>query len=210
VLEVLTRCRHPVAITTKGALVGRDLDLLAELAAHELVRVNISIPTLTDATKRILEPRAASPAARLRTMRALSDAKVPVGVMVAPIVPLITEHEIEAVLAASRTAGASWASYTLLRLPYEVKDLFREWLAEHYPERAAHVMSVVRDLRSGRDNDPGFGSRMHGQGQFAELLRQRFQLACRKLGLEQQRDLKLRTDLFRSPVPAGAQLALQL
>jgi DNA repair photolyase len=208
ILEVLTQARHPVAITTKGVLVSRDIDLLRELARHDLVRVNISIPTLSDDTKRILEPRAASPAARLRIMRALADAGIPVGVMVAPIVPVITEHEIEAVLEASRDAGASWASYTLLRLPYEVKDLFREWLGVHFPERAEHVMSVVRALRGGRDNDPEFGSRMHGKGAFAELLRQRFALACRKLGLSRARELDLRTDLFVAPIERGGQLGL--
>jgi DNA repair photolyase len=210
VLEVLARCRHPVAVTTKGVLVARDIDLLGQLAHDDLVRVNISIPTLSDDTKRILEPRAAAPAARLRVMRSLCDAGVPVGVMVAPIVPVITEHEIEAVLEASREAGASWASYTLLRLPYEVKDLFREWLAVHFPERAAHVMSVVQSLRGGRDNDPAFGSRMHGTGAVAELLRQRFRLACRKLGLEAARGLNLRTDLFTPPGASEGQLSLGL
>jgi DNA repair photolyase len=142
-------------------------------------------------------------------MRMLADAGVPVGVMVAPIVPLITDHEIEAVLQACHDAGANWASYTLLRLPFEVKDLFREWLALHFPERAAHVMSVVQSLRGGRDNDPQFGSRMHGQGPFAELLRQRFGLACGRLKLDQAREWQLRTELFRPPV-AGGQMALEL
>jgi DNA repair photolyase len=209
VLEMLTKCRHPVAITTKGVLLARDMDLLTALARDDLVRVNISIPTLSNDTKRILEPRAAAPAARLRVMRMLADAGVPVGVMVAPIVPLITDHEIEAVLQACHDAGANWASYTLLRLPFEVKDLFREWLALHFPDRAAHVMSVVQSLRGGRDNDPQFGSRMHGQGPFAELLRQRFRLACGRLKLEEAREWKLRTDLFRRPV-AGGQMALEL
>jgi DNA repair photolyase len=210
ILEVLASCRHPVAITTKGILLSRDLDLLTALAAQGLVCVNISIPTLSDDTKRILEPRAASPAARLKLIRLLADANVPVGVMVAPIVPVITEHEIEAVLAASRDAGASWASYTMLRLPYEVKDLFREWLMLHFPQRAAHVMSVVQNIRGGRDNDPDFGSRMRGKGEFAELLRQRFKLVCRKLGLDKPPDLKLRTNLFTPPVARGAQLGLDL
>ena len=141
VLEVLLRCKHPVAITTKGALVARDVDLLAELARDGLARVMFSIPTLNNDMKRMLEPRAAAAAARLKAMRMLADAGVPVGVLVAPIIPVLTEHEIEAVLEASREAGASLAGYTMLRLPWEVKDLFREWLAEHFPDRAAHVMS---------------------------------------------------------------------
>ena len=150
-LEVLLRCRHPVAITTKGALVARDVDLLAALARDGLVRVMFSIPTLNDDLKRILEPRAASARAKLRAMRVLADAGVPVGVLVAPIIPVITEHEIESVLEAARESGASLAGYTMLRLPWEVKDLFREWLAEHFPDRAAHVMSAgARNARGTR------------------------------------------------------------
>ena len=178
-LEVLLRHKHPVAITTKGALVARDVDLLAELARDGLTRVMFSIPTLDNEMKRVLEPRAAAAGAKLKAMRVLAEAGVPVGVLVAPIIPVLTEHEIESVLEASREAGASLAGYTLLRLPWEVKDLFREWLAQHFPERAAHVMSIVRSMRGERDNDPAFGTRMHATGPVAQLIRQRFQLACR-------------------------------
>src|SRR5688572_4142783 len=163
ILEVLLRYKHPVNITTKGVLVARDVDLLAELARDNLVQVMFSIPTLDDDLKRILEPRAAAARAKLRAMRILADAGVRVGVLVAPIIPVLTEHEIESVLEAAHAAGASLAGYTILRLPWEVKDLFREWLAEHFPERAAHVLSQVRAMRGERDNDPDFGTRMHAK-----------------------------------------------
>jgi DNA repair photolyase len=209
-LEVLLRYRHPVNITTKGALVARDVDLLADLARDGLVRVMFSIPTLDNELKRLLEPRAAAAAARLKAMRVLADAGVPVGVLVAPIIPVLTEHEIEDVLAASREAGASAAGYTLLRLPWEVKDLFREWLAEHFPDRAEHVMSQVRAMRGGRDNDPRFGTRMHAVGPVAALIRQRFQLASRRLGFPADRDAGLPTHLFRRPLSIPPQLSLDL
>ncbi len=207
-LEVLLKYRHPVAITTKGALIARDVDLLSALARDNLVSVMFSIPTLDDDMKRILEPRASSAAAKLKAMRVLADAGVPVGVLVAPIIPVLTEHEIEAVLEASREAGASQAGYTLLRLPWEVKDLFREWLAEHFPDRAAHVMSQVRGMRGGRDNDPSFGTRMHAMGPVANLIRQRFRLACRRLGFPAERDHELTTELFRRPGEPHPQLDL--
>jgi DNA repair photolyase len=210
ILEVLLRYRHPVNITTKGALVARDVDLLAEFARDGLTRVMFSIPTLDNETKRVLEPRAAAAGARLKAMRTLTDAGVPTGVLVAPIIPVITEHEIEDVLAASREAGASVAGYTLLRLPWEVKDLFREWLAEHFPDRAEHVMSQVRAMRGGRDNDPRFGTRMHAMGPVAQLIRQRFRLACRKLGFPESRDASLPTHLFRQPLRNPPQLSLDL
>jgi DNA repair photolyase len=143
-------------------------------------------------------------------MRVLADAGVPVGVLVAPIIPVLTEHEIEEVLAASRAAGASAAGYTLLRLPWEVKDLFREWLAEHYPDRAAHVMSQIRAMRGGRDNDPRFGTRLHATGPVAELIRQRFRLACRKLGISDDRRETLVTHLFQPPLRTPPQLSLDL
>jgi len=209
ILEVLLRCRHPVAITTKGALVARDLDLLGGLARDGLVRVMFSIPTLDDELKRILEPRAASARAKLKAMRLLADAGVSVGVLVAPIIPVITEHEIESVLEAAREAGASLAGYTILRLPWEVKDLFREWLAEHFPDRAAHVMSVVRAMRGERDNDPDFGTRMHATGPVAQLIRQRFQLASRRLGFPAERDHGLPTNLFQPPLRTHRQLNLE-
>ncbi len=208
ILEVLLKYQHPVAITTKGALIARDVDLLSALARDNLVSVMFSIPTLDNDMKRILEPRASSAAAKLKAMRVLADAGVPVGVLVAPIIPVLTEHEIEAVLEASREAGASQAGYTLLRLPWEVKDLFREWLAEHFPDRAAHVMSQIRGMRGGRDNDPSFGTRMHAMGPVANLIRQRFQLACRRLGFPAERDHELTTELFRRPGGAHQQLDL--
>ncbi len=199
ILEVLVECRHPVAIITKGALLERDLDLLADLARDRLVCVTLSLPTLDVDLKRILEPRAASVAARLRLMRQLSAAGVPVGVLLAPIVPAITDHEIEQVLEACAAAGATRANYVMLRLPHEVKDLFREWLAAHFPQRAAHVMSLVQDLRAGRDNDPCFGQRMSGRGALAALTRRRFDVACRRLGLAQDRSLGLDRLQFRAP-----------
>jgi DNA repair photolyase len=210
ILEVLLEHKHPVNVTTKGALVARDVVLLAELARDGLARVMFSIPTLDNDMKRVLEPRAASAGAKLKAMRVLAEAGVPVGVLVAPIIPVLTEHEIEAVLEASREAGASAAGYTLLRLPWEVKDLFREWLAEHFPERAAHVMSIVRGMRGERDNDPSFGTRMHATGPVAQLIRQRFQLACRRLGFPQDRKNALPTNLFRPPLRTHPQLSLDL
>jgi DNA repair photolyase len=210
ILTVLAKCRHPVSIVTKGVLVTRDIDLLAELASQNLASVVISLTTLDAEVKRTLEPRAASPQARLRVIRQLVAAGVPTGVLVAPVVPAITDHEMERILEAAKDAGASGAGYVLLRLPYEVKDLFREWLAEHYPQRASHVMSLVRDARGGRDNDPNFGTRMRGTGAYAELLRTRFKVAARRLGLDSPRNVALDRTLFRRPGPAGAQLQLEL
>lgn len=210
ILEVLARCRHPVTITTKSSLVARDADLLADLARDDLTQVMFSIPTLNDDIKRLLEPRASSAAAKLRAMRVLADAGIPVGVLVAPIIPVITEHEIEAILEAAKAAGASAAGYTMLRLPWEVKDLFREWLAEHFPDRADHVMSQVRSMRGERDNDPDFGTRMHATGPVAQLIRQRFQLASRRLGLEGDARSRLPTHLFRPPSEANPQMSLEL
>jgi DNA repair photolyase len=209
-LEVLLRCKHPVSVTTKGALVARDVDLLAELARDGLTRVMFSIPTLSNEMKRVLEPRAAAAAARLKAMRVLADAGVTVGVLVAPVIPVLTEHEIESVLEAARESGATLAGYTMLRLPWEVKDLFREWLAQHFPERAAHVMAVVRGMRGERDNDPDFGTRMRATGPVAELIRQRFHLACRRLGFPRERVFALPTNLFRPPANTHGQLSLDL
>jgi DNA repair photolyase len=208
ILEVLTRCRHPVSIITKSALIVRDLDLLTDLARDGLVGVAVSITTLDTETKRTLEPRAASPQARLKTVRELSAAGVPTGVNVAPVIPALTDHEMERILEAAAEAGARWAGYVLLRLPYEVKDLFRDWLAQHYPDRAEHVMSLIREMRGGRENDPRFGSRMRGTGPVAELLRNRFKIACRRLNLESSTRYTLNAALFRAPGPRGAQLNL--
>ena len=210
VLEVLARTRHPVTIITKSALVLRDLDLLSDMAKQGLACVGVSITSLDADLKRKLEPRAASPQARLRTLEGLSAAGVACGVLVAPVIPALTDHEMESILEAAAAAGAGWAGYVLLRLPYEIKDLFREWLAEHYPERAAHVMSVVRAMRGGRDNDPNFGSRMRGTGPYAELLRGRFRLACTRLRLVTSSRDALRTTLFRPPGPQHSQLSLDV
>lgn len=211
VLEVLARTRHPASIITKSAMVLRDLDLLVGMARDNLMSVAISITTLSPETKRVLEPRTASPQARLRALRELNAAGVPTGVMVAPIIPAITDHEMEAILEAAAAGGARWAGYTIVRLPYEIKDLFRDWLTEHFPDRAAHVMSLIHDMRGGRDYDSKFGERMWGTGPIAELLRARFKMACRRLGLNSgSREMPDRTQLFRPPIVAGPQLSLEL
>jgi len=197
VLEVLARTRHPASIITKSAMILRDLDILTDMARDGLISVAISITSLSSETKRVLEPRTASPQARLRAVRELNAAGVPTGVMVAPIIPAITDHEMEAILAEAAAANAVWAAYTLVRLPYEIKDLFRDWLTEHFPDRAAHVMSLIHDMRGGRDNDPRFGMRMRGTGAIAELLRARFKIACKRLGLNSGgRERPDRTRLF--------------
>jgi DNA repair photolyase len=199
VIEVLAACDHPLTITTKGALVLRDLDLLAPMAAKGLVRAFVSIAMLDRGLARKLDPRAAAPHRRLQIVKALAESGVPVGVNVAPIIPQLTDHELEAILEAAAAAGARHAAYTLLRLPREVAPLFRDWLAVHYPLRAAHVMSLVQQIRGGRDNDPRFGARMHGQGNFADLIRKRFALACKRLGLNAEHDVPLDTSRFRPP-----------
>jgi DNA repair photolyase len=210
ILAVLARCRHPVTIVTKSALVLRDLDLLEDLARDHLVSVTVSITSLSNDIKRTLEPRAASPQARLRVIEKLSQSGVPAGVLVAPVIPAITDHEMEDILTASRNAGATSAAYVLLRLPHEVKILFREWLAEHYPDRAKHVMSLINQARGGKDYDAEFGTRMRGTGAYAELLWTRFQLARRKLGFSDGHARhELVTHLFRPPASA-AQLTLGL
>jgi DNA repair photolyase len=209
ILAVLARCRHPVSIVTKSALVVRDIDLLAELAQNRLVSVMLSITSLTNDIKRTLEPRAASPQARLRVIRQLSAAGIPVGVLVAPVIPAITDHEMEDILAAAAQAGADSAGYVLLRLPHEVKILFREWLSEHYPDRAGHVMSLINQTRGGKDYDAEFGQRMSGTGPYAELLRTRFDLARRKHGLGRAAERHtLATALFRPPARDQSQLTL--
>jgi len=205
VLELLAACEHPLSIVTKSALVERDLDLLAPMARKGLAKVFVSINTLDRTLARRLEPRAASPQRRLDTLRALGRAGVPCGVMVAPVIPALTDKSIEEVLEAAAAAGATAAGYILMRLPHEVKPLFKEWLAAHYPQRADHVMSVVRQLRGGRENDPNFGTRMTGTGTFAELIRGRFDLACRRFGLNEERrgEAPLDCTLFRPPQRGG-------
>jgi DNA repair photolyase len=209
VLAVLAECRHPLTIVTKSALIVRDLDLLQDLARDRLVSVMVSITSLDSDIKRTLEPRTASPQARLKVIEQLSSAGVPVGVLVAPVIPALTDNEMEHILDAAKTAGASSAGYVLLRLPHEVKDLFREWLAEHYPDRAKHVMSLINQSRGGKDYQAEFGTRMVGTGVFAQLLRTRFDIAKRKYGLDDaEHRHELRTDLFRPPAANQAQMTL--
>lgn len=206
VLEVLADCGHPFTITTKGALVERDLDLIAPAAARGLARVFVSVPQLDHQLARRLEPRASAPARRIETIRRLVAAGVPTGVLVAPVIPFLNDSQIEAVLAAARVAGATMAGFIVLRLPHEVRGLFDAWLQEHYPLKRERVLSAIREMRGGRDNDPRFASRMTGSGPLAELIARRFELASRRLGFgDEQADL--RTDLFRPRRP-GRQLEL--
>jgi DNA repair photolyase len=199
ILEVLLAHNHPVTLVTKGQLILRDVDLLSELARRELVSVAVSLTTLDNDLKTRLEPRAASPAARLRVVRALTDAGVPTAVMVAPVIPFLNDAELESLVEAAANAGATGANYILLRLPHEVKDLFRHWLDVHYPERAARVMSAVRASRGGKDYDAAWGKRMRGEGAFADLIARRFTLALKKHGLTREHRHELRTDLFVAP-----------
>ncbi|MCK5771163.1 MAG: PA0069 family radical SAM protein [Algiphilus sp.] len=206
-LECFLEHRHPLTITTKGALIERDLDLLAELAEHDLVGVWVSLTSLDADLKRSLEPRAAGPTSRLRTIRKLRDAGVPVGTLLAPVIPAINDHEIEALLASAADAGAQRAGWILLRLPFEVAPLFRDWLEAHFPDRAAHVMSLVQQSRGGRDNDSDFHQRMRGQGPFVALIAQRFRLACRRHGMAGREAFALDCSSFCPPAKPG-QLSL--
>src|SRR5476649_2514855 len=183
VLEVLDECAHPVALITKSSLIERDIDLLAPMAAKRLAAVAITMTTLDPAISRTLEPRAAAPARRLRTIRTLTDAGIPVGVSIAPIIPFVTEPEIEKLLEAVRDAGAIHAHYVVLRLPWEVNPLFQQWLQTHFPERAQRVMNRVREMRGGKDYDSDFATRMKGEGVWAELIRQRVKIATERLGM---------------------------
>ena len=207
VLEVLQRFRHPLAIVTKSALVERDIDILREMAADHLVSVHLSVTTLDGELARRLEPRAAAPHRRLRTIDRLAAAGIPVSVLAAPVIPVLTDPELEAILEAASDAGAQSASYILLRLPLEVSPLFQQWLEAHYPLKAGHVMTRVRDTRGGKDYDSRFGIRLRGSGAFAEIIAQRFALACRKLKL-QPRDYDLDRSAFRVPAGSGDQLDL--
>ena len=206
-LQVLSDFNHPVAIVTKGTLVTRDLDILAPMAAKGLVRVGISLTTLDPGLSRRMEPRAPGPMQRLRTIRALTGAGVPVRVMTSPLVPGLTDHEVEALLAAGQGAGADAASWIMLRLPREVSQLWQDWLAEHEPNRTERVMARLREMHGGRDYDPRWGHRMRGEGHYAEIVAQRFNTAARRLGLA-QRTAPLRTDLFAIPQQPGDQLSL--
>ena len=207
-LEVLLRYRHPVTIVTKGSLILRDLDLLSELAKQRLVSVMISLTTLDDELKRTLEPRAAAPKARLRAIRVMRDAGIPVGVLCSPMIPMIpmiNDSELERLLEAASEAGALSAAYMLLRLPLEVAPLFEQWLQDHYPQRAAHVLSLVRQSRGGELYDSRFGARMRGEGVFADLLAQRFDKAIRRYGLDRRGGYSLDCSAF---CPPGGQLSL--
>jgi len=203
-IELLAECRHPLLITTKSDRVLRDLDLLAPMAAQGLVAVGISVTSLDPRLSRIMEPRAASPARRLAAIRGLSDAGVPVHACLSPIVPAINDHEIEALAAAAAGAGAIGLTNIPVRLPHEVAPLFRAWLNAHFPDRADKVMHIIQSIRGGRDNDPRFGSRMRGEGPYADLIRMRMDKARRRQGLVAPR-IALRTDLF---VPPTDQLRL--
>ncbi|GAA5169492.1 PA0069 family radical SAM protein [Modicisalibacter zincidurans] len=203
ILELLLACRHPVTLVTKGALILRDRELLAAMAAKRLVRVFVSLTSLDAELKRSLEPRAASPAARLKVMRELNAAGIPVGALLSPMIPGLNDHELERLLEAAHEAGASSAGWTLLRLPHEVAPLFEDWLEQHYPERAAKVMSLIRQSRGGADYDSRFGQRMRGEGVFAEMLAQRFRRASRRLGFAQRGDSLLDCKHFRPPRRQG-------
>ncbi|MFC6632275.1 PA0069 family radical SAM protein [Microbulbifer taiwanensis] len=206
-LEVMQRFNQPVTIVTKSQLILRDLPILAEMAQDGLAQVAISVTTLDKELKRKLEPRTAGPAARLRTIEQFSRAGVPTAVLAAPMIPALNDCELEAILEASRNAGADHAAYILLRLPHEVAPLFRQWLAAHYPQRAEHVMSLVQQSRGGRDYRSDFAQRQTGTGVFAQLLRQRFRVAIGKLGLN-RRELKLDCSRFRPPPQPGDQQSL--
>jgi DNA repair photolyase len=184
ILELLHETHHPVSILTKSALVERDLDLLVPMARDNLVHIGFSITTLDHGISRFMEPRTSAPARRLEAMRRLSAAGVPVGVSVAPVIPFLTDSELEPILEAAAKAGATSAGYALLRLPWEVRPIFKEWLEKHFPLKAEHVMSRIRDMREGRENDPRFGSRMVGKGTLADLLAQRFDKAIKRFGLD--------------------------
>ena len=206
ILEVLAETRHPVHIVTKSALILRDLDLLSAMAKQSLAQVHVSVTTLDNRLSSKLEPRAAAPHTRLKTIRALGEAGVPVGVLVAPVIPMITDMDLERILEAAREAGAISAGYALLRLPHELSQVWREWLALHYPERAAHVMSLIQQMRGGKDYQSGFGTRMRGQGPFADLLRQRFNKARSRFGYGELPDYD--ESLFVPPRKPSAQGSL--
>ncbi len=207
ILEVMLETRHPVMITTKSALIIRDLDLLTELAKLGLVKVAISVTSMDHRLSRKMEPRASSPSRRLEAIRLLSEAGVPTAIFASPMIPAINDMELERILDAGKAQGAVSAQMILLRLPGEVRDVFREWLLRHFPDRVRHVLSLVRDTRGGRDNDPRFGSRMVGEGPYATLLRQRFEKARERLGLDAKLP-PLRADLFEAPRLESAQMNL--
>lgn len=196
VLKVLSEANHPVTVVTKGSLILRDLDILSDMASRDLVKVAISVTTLDRKLARSMEPRASAPARRLTAMQMLSRAGVPTGVMVAPVIPSLTDHEMEGILTAAARSGATSAAYIMLRLPLEIKDLFREWLDERYPGRASRILSHVETMRGGRLNDPRFKHRMKGEGAYATLINQRFKLVTQRLGLNRE-EVDLDCEAFR-------------
>ncbi len=206
-LEVLAQTGHPVGIVTKSALVARDIDILAPMAAQGLAKVAISITTLDRHVARAMEPRAATPSRRIEVIRQLTSAGIPVTVMVAPIIPGLTDHELEAILEAARDAGARDAGYVLLRMPLEIKDLFREWLAQEFPDRAKRVINLLQSMHGGQDYNSAFGTRQRGSGPYADQIALRFKLARNRLNLDIER-LQLRIDLFKRPIVRGQQLPL--
>ena len=208
-LEILAEHNHPVTLLTKSALIQRDIDLIAPMAEKGLARVGVSLTTLDPKLARRMEPRAAAPYRRLETISALASAGIPVAVMTAPIIPALNEPEIEAMLEASARHGASGAGYVMLRLPFELKDIVHEWLAEHYPDRAARIINLLRDMRGGQDYDSNWFERGKGRGPHARLIAQRFQKAARRLGLDAPRP-RLRTDLFCPPALPNGQLRLNV
>ncbi|MCP8939264.1 PA0069 family radical SAM protein [Alsobacter sp. SYSU M60028] len=207
VLEVLARANHPVGIVTKSALVTRDIDILAPMAAKGLAKVALSVTTLDPGLARTMEPRASTPKKRLDAIRQLSEAGIPASVMVAPIIPAVNDPELEAILGEAHAAGAREAGYVLLRLPLEVRDLFREWLLEHHPDKLRHVLSLIRSTRGGKDYDAKWGERMTGDGPYAWMIGRRFEIAAERLGFNKTRR-RLRTDLFSPPARPGEQLKL--
>ena len=207
ILEVLEAAGHPVGIVTKSALVVRDIDILARMAKRNLVKVALSVTSLDPKLARTMEPRASTPPKRLEALRQLSEAGIPTSVLVAPVIPALNDSEIERILDAAAHAGVKEASYVLLRLPLEVRDLFREWLMANYPDRYRHVFTLIREMRQGRDYDSQWGTRMKGTGPMAWMIGRRFEVACAKLGLNKKRT-KLTLDHFAKPAGAGQQLNL--
>ena len=207
ILEVLERAGHPVGIVTKSALVTRDIDILSRMAKRNLVKVALSVTTLDAGLARTMEPRAATPARRLDALRQLADAGVPTSVMVAPIIPAINDMDIERILDAAKAAGVQQAGYVLLRLPLEVRDLFREWLTEYFPDRVEHVFTLIREMRGGKDYDSTWGKRMKGTGPYAWMIGRRFEKACERLGLNRERRV-LTAEHFQPPIKGAEQLSL--
>ena len=206
-LEVLSEFNHPVAIVTKGSLIERDIDILSDMAKRSLAAVGISVTTLDAKLSRLMEPRAPAPQRRLQVIRKLSEAGIPVRIMASPMVPALTDPELEAILAAGRDAGARHASWIMLRLPREVSPLVQEWLATHYPDRAERIMARLRDMHGGKEYDAGWHKRMRGEGPYAQMVAQRFNLAVKRLKLTRA-GVPLRCDLFRPPSEKGDQLSL--